>query len=194
VALEPWRSCSLLRSALVQVVVLTEISATKSKLLCDWQSVSEYVLVSSTLVGLATRYYSCRNVVWNLRSCIYWAPCLTYIPLLMSWSGPNIEPRFSVARCLLSRIIATTERYYCAYALLWECCCIATNTCRLVLLRIGYRCSQRVGGFHGRLPHVHCSIHTRTIETRPCLPHKPPSSLTHSQFKNRFLPHPTDEW
>jgi hypothetical protein len=27
------------------------------------------------------------------------------------------------------------------------------NTCRLVLLRIGYRCSQRVGGFHGRLPH-----------------------------------------
>jgi hypothetical protein len=26
-------------------------------------------------------------------------------------------------------------------------------TCRLVLLRFGYRCSQRVGGFHGRLPH-----------------------------------------
>jgi hypothetical protein len=25
--------------------------------------------------------------------------------------------------------------------------CIATNTCRWVLLRIGYRCSQRVGGF-----------------------------------------------
>jgi hypothetical protein len=60
---------------------------------------------------------------------------------------------FSVVRCLLSRIIAPTERYYCAYALLWEHCCIATNTCRLVLLRIGYRCSQCVGGFHGRLPH-----------------------------------------
>jgi hypothetical protein len=29
----------------------------KSKLLYDWQSVSQYVLVSSTLVGLATRYY-----------------------------------------------------------------------------------------------------------------------------------------
>jgi hypothetical protein len=51
---------------------------------------------------------------------------------------------FSVARCLLSRIIATTERYYCAYVLLWECCCIATNTYRLVLLRIGYLCSQRL--------------------------------------------------
>jgi hypothetical protein len=29
----------------------------KSKLLCDWQSVSKYVLVSSTLVGFANRYY-----------------------------------------------------------------------------------------------------------------------------------------
>jgi hypothetical protein len=29
----------------------------KSKLLYDWRSVSQYVLVSSTLVGLATRYY-----------------------------------------------------------------------------------------------------------------------------------------
>jgi hypothetical protein len=48
--------------------------------------------------------------------------------LLTSWSGPNIEHRsdhcktpFSVARCLLSRIIAT-ERYCSAYALPWECC------------------------------------------------------------------------
>jgi hypothetical protein len=85
---------------------------------------------------------------------------LPRIALLMSWGGPNIEPRsdhwktpFSIARCLLSRIIATMRWYCCAYALLWECCCIATNTCRLVLLRFGYRCSQRVGGFHGRLPH-----------------------------------------
>jgi hypothetical protein len=29
----------------------------KSKLLYNWQSVSQYILVSSTLVGLATRYY-----------------------------------------------------------------------------------------------------------------------------------------
>jgi hypothetical protein len=28
-----------------------------SKLLYDWRSVSQYVLVSSTLVGLGTRYY-----------------------------------------------------------------------------------------------------------------------------------------
>jgi hypothetical protein len=28
-----------------------------SKLLYDWRSASQYVLVSSTLVGLATRYY-----------------------------------------------------------------------------------------------------------------------------------------
>jgi hypothetical protein len=32
-------------------------SQSKSKLLYDWQSASQYVLVSSTLVGLATRYY-----------------------------------------------------------------------------------------------------------------------------------------
>jgi hypothetical protein len=32
-------------------------SKSKSKLLYNWQSVSQYVLVSSTLVGLAIRYY-----------------------------------------------------------------------------------------------------------------------------------------
>jgi hypothetical protein len=32
-------------------------SESKLKLLYDWQSVRQYVLVSSTLVGLATRYY-----------------------------------------------------------------------------------------------------------------------------------------
>jgi hypothetical protein len=30
---------------------------TKSILLYDWRSISQYVMVSSTLVGLATRYY-----------------------------------------------------------------------------------------------------------------------------------------
>jgi hypothetical protein len=94
-----------------------------------------------------------------------WSSCdwsifhVLLVSCLVSWGGPNIEPRsdhyktpFLVARFLLSRIIATTERYCCAYALLWECCCIATDTCRLVLLRIGYRCLQPVGGFDGRLP------------------------------------------
>jgi hypothetical protein len=71
----------------------------------------------------------------------------------------NIDNRSAtvlICKCPLlcnSIPIATTERYCCVYALLWECCCIATATCRLVLLRIGYRCSQHVAGFHGRLPH-----------------------------------------
>jgi hypothetical protein len=42
-----------------------------------------------------------------------------------------------VAIDLLSCIIATSQRYCCVNVLLWECCCIATNTCRLVLLRVG---------------------------------------------------------
>jgi hypothetical protein len=33
--------------------------------------------------------------------------------------------------------------------------CIATSTCRLVLLRIGYQCWPHVGGFHGRLPQLY---------------------------------------
>jgi hypothetical protein len=27
------------------------------------------------------------------------------------------------------------------------------ETCGIVLLQVGYQCSQHVGGFHGRLPH-----------------------------------------
>jgi hypothetical protein len=59
VALEPWRSCSLLTSALV---VLTEVSTTYISLDVEVevtlrQPVSQYVLASSTLVELATRYY-----------------------------------------------------------------------------------------------------------------------------------------
>jgi hypothetical protein len=33
------------------------VDMSKSKLLYDWRSLSQYVLISSTLVGLATRYY-----------------------------------------------------------------------------------------------------------------------------------------
>jgi hypothetical protein len=33
------------------------LTKSKSKLLYDWRSVSQYVLVSSALVGLANRYY-----------------------------------------------------------------------------------------------------------------------------------------
>jgi hypothetical protein len=37
---------------------------------------------------------------------------------------------------------------------MFACCCIATETCGIVLLRVGYQCSQHVRGFHGRLPHA----------------------------------------
>jgi hypothetical protein len=87
--------------------ILLPVRMSKSKLLYDWWSVSHNVLVSSTLVGLATRYYfqsecrsrsyfttvsqcraplwdlrpdiaSCQNIaIWNLQSCIYGAPSLT---------------------------------------------------------------------------------------------------------------------
>jgi hypothetical protein len=63
-----------LRSCIYWAPSLTRGRVSKSKLLYDWQ----YVLVSSTLVGLATRYYFLSKcAVWNLRSCIYWAPSLT---------------------------------------------------------------------------------------------------------------------
>jgi hypothetical protein len=103
-----------------------------------------YVVLAITLEPRLVRQPNCCNGYRSLLQVNFLtAPChLARIALLMSRGGPNIEPRsdhqktpFSVARCLLSRIIATTERYCCAYALLWECCCIATDTCRLVLLR-----------------------------------------------------------
>jgi hypothetical protein len=41
-----------------ELLILQECQHVRSsKLLYDWQSVSQYVLVSTTLVGLATRYY-----------------------------------------------------------------------------------------------------------------------------------------
>jgi hypothetical protein len=56
-------------------------SKSKSKLLWDWQSVSMSVSTSwywVPLCDLQPDIVSCRNVaVWNLRSCIYWAPSLT---------------------------------------------------------------------------------------------------------------------
>jgi hypothetical protein len=113
VALEPWRSCSLLASALVQVVVQTEVSTTYVPL-----DVSRWTLYR-TPVGSSENAVICCTLFTN--------------------------PYYS------------RRGYYCAYALLWECCCIATNTCRLVLLRIGYRCSLRVGEFHGRLPQRYTS-------------------------------------
>jgi hypothetical protein len=72
---------------------------------------------------------------------------LPRVSLLMSWGGPNTEPRSDHWKTP-SNDGAVLMRVRVAMG----CWCIATYTCRLVLLRIGYRCSQRVGGFHGRLP------------------------------------------
>jgi hypothetical protein len=51
-------------------------SKSKSKLLYDWQSVCMY-WYRVPLWDLRPDIISCRNVVWNLRSCIYGAPSLT---------------------------------------------------------------------------------------------------------------------
>jgi hypothetical protein len=45
----------------------------------------------------------------------------------------------------------TCKRQVCH---VFTCCCIATETCGIVLLRVGYQCSQHLGGSHGRLPHL----------------------------------------
>jgi hypothetical protein len=105
-------------------VVLCCALSKLSKLLCDWQSVNQYVLVSSTLVGLATRYYFLSEYC-----------CLNFAILHL--------PYHSNDRAVLLRVYVAMGMF-----------CIATNTCRLVLLRIGYRCSQRVEGFHGRFPRL----------------------------------------
>jgi hypothetical protein len=113
VALEPSRSCSLLASALVQVVVLTEVSTTH---------ISLDVL----------RWTLYRNPVGSLENTVLCCALFT-------------KPYHSNDGAVLLRVCVAMGMF-----------CIATNRCRLVLLRIGYRCSQHVGGFHGRLPQ--CNI------------------------------------
>jgi hypothetical protein len=90
VALESWRSCSLMESALVQVVVLTEVSTTyvsldrsrsRSRSRSYFTTASQSESMSwyrASLWDLRPDITSCRNVaVWNLRSCVYGAPSLT---------------------------------------------------------------------------------------------------------------------
>jgi hypothetical protein len=48
--------------------------ASQSESLCDWRSVSQYVLVSSPIWGLMTK---CLLAVWQLLRCPLWGPCLT---------------------------------------------------------------------------------------------------------------------
>jgi hypothetical protein len=70
----PELRCSNSTCQLIRLISLTEAKS-KSKLLYDWQSVwlgIEYPC------GTCDHIISCRNVaVWNLRSCICWAPSLT---------------------------------------------------------------------------------------------------------------------
>jgi hypothetical protein len=82
VALEPWRSCSLLPSALVQAVVLTEASTTYVSLEVEVEVTLRLTVSMSwyrvPMWDLRPDITSWRNVtVWNLRSCICGAPSLT---------------------------------------------------------------------------------------------------------------------
>jgi hypothetical protein len=62
---------------LLQKMSVVQSLKSKSKLLYDWQSVS-MSWYRAPLWDLRPDITSCRNVaVWNLRSCIYWAPSLT---------------------------------------------------------------------------------------------------------------------
>jgi hypothetical protein len=47
--------------------------------------------------------------------------------------------------------VVTCKKQVCH---VFTCCCITTETCGIVLLRVAYQCSQHVGGFHRRLPQV----------------------------------------
>jgi hypothetical protein len=66
----------------------------KSKLLYDWRSISQYVLVSSTLVGLETRYYF-------LSECC----CLTFTVLFLcgALSDERTGQQFAVSELLRTR-------------------------------------------------------------------------------------------
>jgi hypothetical protein len=69
----------------------------KSKLLCDWksvnQSVSQYVLVSSTLVGLATRYYFLSECC-----CLKFAVLYLLAPSLTRGRVCNLQCNHSIVR------------------------------------------------------------------------------------------------
>jgi hypothetical protein len=115
----------------------------KSKLLYDWQSVSQSVSMSwyrAPLWDLRPDVTSCRNVaVWNLRSCVYWAPSLTrgrvcLLPVTVSSNCPSssfevrllydsrsVSQSVSQSVCLgIEHPSGLATRYY----FLSECCCL----------------------------------------------------------------------
>jgi hypothetical protein len=105
-------------------------------------------MMTATLVHIQS---TSARMQHGVRAAGWWLQATECTGAGSSTAPAQTDDAFPCCALLLSRIIATTERYCCAYALLRECCCIATNSCRLVLLRIGYRCSQHVGEFHGGL-------------------------------------------
>jgi hypothetical protein len=86
----------------------------KSKLLYDWCSVSEYVLISSTLLGLSTRYYFLSEccclkfaVVFLTRGRV----CNLQCNYSMVRVAQNTQPYFTVSsfhgRCLVTNLRVT---------------------------------------------------------------------------------------
>jgi hypothetical protein len=78
-----------------------------SKLLYDWRSVSQYVLVSSTLVGLATRYYflsECRSPSYfttdgqSVSTSLYRVPLCDFRPDITSCRNVEVNLRLTVGR------------------------------------------------------------------------------------------------
>jgi hypothetical protein len=77
----------------------------KSKLLYDWRSVGQYVLVSNPLWDLWTDIASCRKVaVWKLRSCFCGATSLTRGLVFglqynhsVVWVAQNLYPYFTLS-------------------------------------------------------------------------------------------------
>jgi hypothetical protein len=140
-SLEDLACCS--RSELVRVVLLKP----KSKSHYNWRSVGHYVKVSSPFWDL-----------WPDITVLLTEASSTYSSVDVFRRTQYRTPVGSLENTFLCCALFTKPYHSNDGAVLLRVCvamgmfCIVTNICRLVLLRIGYRCSQRVGGFHGRLP------------------------------------------
>jgi hypothetical protein len=94
------------------------------------------------------------NIPQALKTCLkgvcFYLDINLFSPLWHLLFTYNDEPLQRLPRPYLPRFVTCKRQVY----LVFTCCCIATETCGIVLLRIGYRCSQHVGGFHERLPQL----------------------------------------
>jgi hypothetical protein len=123
------------------------LSKLKSKLLYDWQSVSQSVNISwyrVPLWDLRPDIISCRNVaVWNLRSCIYWAPSLMrgrVCNLQCNHSivrvAQNPKPYFTVSSETLPTWRVRFPYLYVVWLHVLQCVCAAFWCLYWVLFRI----------------------------------------------------------